>query len=83
MRKALLLVLSIFLLEPGFAQNLVIDKANLFSEAEEKQLLQIIGEVRRNKNGVICIYTIASLGAEAFTTTALKSGTHWVSDRKG
>lgn len=65
MRKALLLFLSIFLVEPGFAQSLVIDKANLFSEAEEEQLLEKIGKVRRNNNGVICIYTVASLAGRS------------------
>ncbi len=64
MKRALLLVVSIFMLKAGLAASLVIDKANLFSAAEEEQLLQKIGEVHRDNNAVICIYTIASLAGK-------------------
>lgn len=61
MRKALLLVLGIFLLESSFATGPVVDNADLFSAADEEQLSEKLGEVRRNNNGVISIYTVASL----------------------
>lgn len=61
MKNALLLLLGFFLLKAGYAQSLVMDNAEMFSAAEEKQLLARIGEVHRNHNGVICLYTVASL----------------------
>jgi uncharacterized protein len=61
MRKALLLILGIFLLKASFATDPVVDNADLFSAADEEQLSEKLGEVRRNNNGVIFIYTVASL----------------------
>ncbi len=60
MKKALLLVLGL-LLKTGFATGIVVDNAGMFSDADQEQLLEKIAEVRRNNNGVICLYTVASL----------------------
>jgi uncharacterized protein len=43
----------------------VIDKAEIFSAAEEEQLLASISEVQRNHNGVICLYTVAALAGKS------------------
>jgi uncharacterized membrane protein YgcG len=61
MKNAILLLLGCFLLKASYAESLVIDNAEMFSPAEEKQLLARIGEVHRNHNGVICLYTVPSL----------------------
>ncbi len=73
MRKALLLVLGILLLEAGFAQSLVIDKADLFSGAEEEQLLRSVRDVHRNNNAVICIYTVDSLAGKTIIEYSLET----------
>jgi hypothetical protein len=83
MKKALLLILSVLLLGPGFAQSLVIDKADVFSAAEEEQLLQRIGEVHRNNNAVLCIYTVASLAGRTIHDYSLETANSLGIGQKG
>jgi hypothetical protein len=83
MKRALLLVVSIFVLKAGLAASLVIDKADLFSAAEEEQLLQKIAEVHRNHNAVICVTTVASLAGKNIFDYSLEVGNSLGVGQKG
>ena len=83
MKKALLLILNVLLLETGFATGLVVDNAGLFSDADKEQLLEKLAEVRRNNNGVICIYTVASLAGRNVYDYSMEVGNSLGIGQKG